>query len=89
MAGRGSEPVSGRANLPRASLVGMRVISNNDDEQVERYGKYKSAGGQLLRRDMSEAQREASTALLDDIYNFWSEQVAPSSLQARGTTHEL
>ena len=54
------------------------------EPQVERYGKYKSAGDQLLRRDMSEAQREASTALLDDIYNFWSEQVA----QSKGTTPE-
>jgi len=54
------------------------------EPQVERYGKYKSAGDQLLRRDMSEAQREASTALLDDIYDFWSEQVARS----KGTTPE-
>ena len=28
------------------------------EPQVQRYGKYKSAGDQLLRSDMSEAQRE-------------------------------
>lgn len=28
------------------------------EPQVQRYGKYKSAGDQLLRTDMSEAQRE-------------------------------
>ena len=54
------------------------------EPQVERYGKYKSAGDQLLRRDMSDAQREASTALLDDIYDFWSEEVARS----KGTSPE-
>lgn len=31
-------------------------------------GKYKSAGDQLLRRDMSEAQAEQLGALLDDIF---------------------
>lgn len=36
--------------------------------EVRRIGVYKSAGDQLLRSDMSEAQREQLTALLDDIY---------------------
>jgi protease IV len=39
------------------------------EPQVKRIGKYKSAGDQLLRKDMSEAQREQLTALLDDIYS--------------------
>ena len=36
------------------------------EPQVKRIGKYKSAGDQLLRRDMSEPQREQLTALLED-----------------------
>ena len=37
--------------------------------QIQRIGKYKSAGDQLLRKEMSEPQREQLTALLDDIYD--------------------
>lgn len=37
------------------------------EPQVKRIGEYKSAGDQLLREDMSEAQREQLTALLEDI----------------------
>ena len=44
--------------------------------QVKRIGKYKSAGDQLLRRDMSEPQREQLTALLDDIYDNFLSTVA-------------
>lgn len=44
--------------------------------QVKRIGKYKSAGDQLLRRDMSEAQREQLSALLDDIYGTFLSTVA-------------
>jgi len=44
--------------------------------QVKRIGKYKSAGDQLLRRDMSEPQREQLSALLDDIYGTFLSTVA-------------
>ena len=43
---------------------------------MKRIGKYKSAGDQLLRRDMSEAQREQLTALLEDIYHGFSTTIA-------------
>ena len=46
------------------------------EPQVKRIGKYKSAGDQLLRRDMSEAQREQLTALLEDIYDGFASQIA-------------
>lgn len=36
--------------------------------QIKRIGKYKSAGDQLLRSDMSEAQKEQLDALLDGLY---------------------
>lgn len=44
--------------------------------QVQRIGKYKSFGDQLSRKDMSEANREMLTALLDDIYTNFVEQVS-------------
>ncbi|XP_024371733.1 serine protease SPPA, chloroplastic [Physcomitrium patens] len=52
--------------------------------QVQRIGKYKSAGDQLSRKDMSEANREMLTALLDDIYANFLEEVS----RAKGKTKE-
>ena len=52
--------------------------------QVKRIGKFKSAGDQLLRSDMSEPQREQLTALLDDIYTSFVDAVA----KGRGKSHE-
>lgn len=46
------------------------------EPQVKRIGKYKSAGDQLLRRDMSEPQREQLTALLEDIYEGFTATIA-------------
>ncbi|KAL4448020.1 hypothetical protein ABPG75_005239 [Micractinium tetrahymenae] len=54
------------------------------EPEVRRIGVYKSAGDQLLRSDMSEAQREQLTALLDDIYGGFLEHVAA----ARGKSRE-
>lgn len=55
------------------------------EPQVRRIGEYKSAGDQLLRRDMSEAQRRQLSELLDDIYTHWVDTVAA----ARGKTQEV
>ncbi|KAG0619939.1 hypothetical protein M758_4G177100 [Ceratodon purpureus] len=46
------------------------------EPQVQRFGKYKSLGDQLQRKDMSEPNREMLTALLDDIYGNFIEQVS-------------
>eukprot|EP00882_Tetradesmus_deserticola_P001055 GHRQ01001141.1.p1 GENE.GHRQ01001141.1~~GHRQ01001141.1.p1 ORF type:complete len:653 (+),score=373.33 GHRQ01001141.1:173-1960(+) len=54
------------------------------EPQVQRIGAYKSAGDQLLRRDMSDAQREQLGELLDDIYEHFLDTVA----EARGKTRE-
>jgi len=54
------------------------------EPEVRRIGKFKSAGDQLLRLDMSEAQREQLSTLLDDIYNEFLETIA----KARGKTAE-
>lgn len=55
------------------------------EPQVQRIGAYKSAGDQLLRRDMSDAQREQLGELLDDIYEEFLDTVA----EARGKTREV
>eukprot|EP00878_Enallax_costatus_P010639 GHUV01011114.1.p1 GENE.GHUV01011114.1~~GHUV01011114.1.p1 ORF type:complete len:395 (+),score=92.88 GHUV01011114.1:241-1425(+) len=55
------------------------------EPQVQRIGEYKSAGDQLLRKDMSPAQREQLTELLDDIYEHFLDTVAA----ARGKTREV
>lgn len=55
------------------------------EPQVQRIGAYKSAGDQLLRRDMSDAQREQLGELLDDIYSNFLDTVA----EARGKTREV
>lgn len=48
------------------------------EPQVERIGKYKSAGDQLARRTMSEENCEMLTALLDNIYTNWLDKVSSS-----------
>jgi protease-4 len=53
------------------------------DPQVRRIGAYKSAGDQLDRRDMSDAQREALSALVDAVYGEFAEQVARGRNAAR------
>ena len=44
--------------------------------QVKRIGKFKSAGDQLLRKDMSEPQREQLSALLDGLYDYFLSHIA-------------
>lgn len=51
------------------------------EPQVERIGKYKSAGDQLARTTMSEENCEMLTALLDNIYTNWLDKVS----SAKGT----
>ncbi|XP_061347679.1 serine protease SPPA, chloroplastic-like [Gastrolobium bilobum] len=46
------------------------------EPQVERIGKYKSAGDQLARRTISEENYEMLTALLDNIYTNWLDKVS-------------
>jgi protease-4 len=51
------------------------------EPQVERIGKYKSAGDQLARTTMSDENCEMLTALLDTIYTNWLDKVS----SAKGT----
>lgn len=59
------------------------------EPQVKRIGKYKSAGDQLLRRDMSEAQREQLTALLEDIYEGFITSIAKDRNKTPDEVHTM
>lgn len=59
------------------------------EPEVRRIGKYKSAGDQLLREDMSEAQREQLNALLDDMYETWVHDVSASLGKSREEVEAL
>ncbi|KAK9846465.1 hypothetical protein WJX81_004557 [Elliptochloris bilobata] len=59
------------------------------EPQVKRIGKYKSAGDQLLRRDMSEPQHEQLSALLDTIYEGFTTAAAASRGKTVAEVEEL
>jgi protease-4 len=70
------------------SLLGLKVQAQflggvlekvGIEPQVQRIGKYKSAGDQLSRKEMSEANREMLTALLDDIYANFLQKISSST----------
>lgn len=60
-----------------SKIVFTGVLENVGVEpQVERIGKYKSAGDQLIRKNMSEENCEMLTSLLDNIYGNWLDKVS-------------
>jgi len=81
-------PPSGNLGLRGFAATGTFLRGVLDkigvEPELRRIGKYKSAGDQILRKDMSEPQREALDAILDDISTHWMETVA----EARGKTVE-
>jgi len=46
------------------------------EPQIERIGKFKSAGDQLIRKDMSEAQRSVSESLVNSIYDMYVQSIS-------------
>ena len=46
------------------------------EPEIKRIGKYKSAGDQLLRKDMSDPQREQLTAVLESVYGEFLTRIA-------------
>ncbi|XP_047163213.1 serine protease SPPA, chloroplastic-like isoform X1 [Vigna umbellata] len=59
------------------------------EPQVERIGKYKSAGDQLARRTMSEENCEMLTALLDNIYTNWLDKVSSAKGKSKEDIEKL
>ncbi|KAL3824791.1 hypothetical protein ACJIZ3_020820 [Penstemon smallii] len=62
--------------LVQASFLGGVLEKVGIEAQVERFGKYKSAGDRLTRKSMSDENREMLTALLDNIYSNWLDKVS-------------
>ncbi|KAM7479781.1 hypothetical protein LguiA_027994 [Lonicera macranthoides] len=60
----------------QASFLGGVLEKVGVEAQVQRIGKYKSAGDQLTRKNISEENREMLTALLDNIYGNWVDKVS-------------
>ncbi|MFS7939443.1 putative peptidase S49, ClpP/crotonase-like domain superfamily [Helianthus anomalus] len=68
----------------RAMFLGGVFEKIGVEPQVQRIGKYKSAGDQLFRKNISEENREVLTTLLDNIYGNWVDKVS----QAKGKSKE-
>lgn len=73
-------PPTGGVSLRGMTVAGTYVRAALDkagvEPEVRRIGKFKSAGDQLLRSDMSGAQREQLTAILDDVHASFCAAVA-------------
>ncbi|WCJ22059.1 signal peptide peptidase [Euphorbia peplus] len=65
----------------QAQFLGGVLEKVGIQPEVERIGKYKSAGDQLTRKSMSEENCEMLTTLLDNIYGNWLEKI--SSLKGK------
>lgn len=63
----------------QASFLGGVLEKVGVGAQVQRIGKYKSAGDQLMRKSMSEENREMLTSLLDNIYGNWLDKISLST----------
>jgi protease-4 len=59
------------------------------EPEVRRIGNYKSAGDQILRKDMSEYQREQLTELLDDIYEDFVDSIAKARSKSKEEIREI
>ncbi|KAL3529369.1 hypothetical protein ACH5RR_008691 [Cinchona calisaya] len=60
----------------QASFLGGVLEKVGIEAQVQRIGKYKSAGDQLTRKNISEENREMLTRLLDNINIHWLDKVS-------------
>merc|ERR1712176_1433920 len=59
------------------------------EPQVQRIGKYKSAGDQLLRKDMSDAQRTVSERLVESIYSYFTDSISKDKGKTKEEVVEL
>ncbi|XP_076886011.1 serine protease SPPA, chloroplastic-like [Bidens hawaiensis] len=68
----------------QAQFLGGVLEKVGVQPQVQRIGKYKSAGDQLTRKNISEENREVLNTLLDNIYGNWVDKIS----QAKGKKKE-
>ncbi|XP_042476217.1 serine protease SPPA, chloroplastic [Macadamia integrifolia] len=67
----------------QSSFLGGVFEKVGIEPQVQRIGKYKSAGDQLSRKSMSKENCEMLTALLDNIYGNWLDKVSSTKGKSR------
>ncbi|GMP33185.1 hypothetical protein CsSME_00006617 [Camellia sinensis var. sinensis] len=67
----------------QASFLGGVLEKAGVEPQVQRIGKYKSAGDQLARKSMSEENCEMLTTLLDNIYGNWLDEISVTTGKKR------
>ncbi|XP_071692094.1 serine protease SPPA, chloroplastic [Rutidosis leptorrhynchoides] len=60
----------------QAQFLGGVLEKVGVQPQVQRIGKYKSAGDQLTRKNISEENREVLTTLVDNIYGNWVDKIS-------------
>lgn len=60
----------------QASFLGGVLEKAGIKPQIQRIGKYKSAGDQLSRKNISEENREMLTVILDNIYENWVHKIS-------------
>ncbi|CBI15369.3 unnamed protein product, partial [Vitis vinifera] len=73
----------------QASFLGGVFEKVGIEPQVQRIGKYKSAGDQLTRKTMSEENCEMLTALLDNIYGNWLDKISSAKGKKREDTENF
>lgn len=81
--------VSIRGLAVTGSFLGGVLEKAGVQPQIQRIGKYKSAGDQLARKEMSEPVREMLTAILDDIFGLWKSGVASAVGKGEGDVDTL
>lgn len=73
----------------QAAFLGGVLEKVGVEPEVQRIGKYKSVGDLISRKDMSDANREMLTALLDDIFHNWLEETAQLNGKKREDVENL
>ncbi|KAM0019012.1 putative peptidase S49, ClpP/crotonase-like domain superfamily [Helianthus debilis subsp. tardiflorus] len=67
----------------QAQFLGGVLEKVGVEPQVQRIGKYKSAGDQLTRKNISEENREVLNTLLDNIYGNWVDKISKAKGKAK------
>ncbi|KAK1317186.1 hypothetical protein QJS10_CPA05g01983 [Acorus calamus] len=73
----------------QATFLGGVFEKVGIEPQIQRIGKYKSAGDQLSRKNISEENREMLTSLLDNIYGNWVDTVSATQGKKREEIEEF
>ncbi|XP_073010408.1 serine protease SPPA, chloroplastic [Typha latifolia] len=73
----------------QSSFLGGVLEKIGLEPQIERIGKYKSAGDQLSRKSMSKEVGEMLTSLLDNIYGNWLDTISSTQGKRREEIEEF